>query len=86
MRLPEPRKKQRPWKRTKPNRRPRQQQQQPQKAKAKAEAKAAAVAAKEKESKDKEAQKGKNAEGNKKGTTTIAQQAQNTELPPDLDD
>ena len=35
---------------------------------------------------EKEAQKGKNAEGNKKGSTTIAQQAQNTELPPDLDD
>ena len=55
-------------------------------AKAKAEARAVAAAAKEKENKDKEAQKGKTAEGNNRGTTTIAQQAQDTELFPDFDD
>ncbi len=54
-------------------------------AKAKAKAKAAAAAAKAKETKDKEAQKGKTAEGYNRGTTTIAQQARDTELP-DLDD
>ena len=55
-------------------------------AKAAAEAKATAAAAKEKEKKAKEAQKGKIAEGSKRGTTTIAHQAQDTELPPDFDD
>ena len=55
-------------------------------AKAAAEASAAAAAAKETEKKAKEAQKGKTAEGNKSGITTIAQPAQDTELPPDLDD
>jgi hypothetical protein len=53
-------------------------------AKAKAKAAAATVAVKEKEKKAQEAQKAKAAGGSTRGITTIAQQAQNTELPKDL--
>ena len=55
-------------------------------ARADAKAAAAAVAAKDKENKAKEAQKAKGAGGSKRGTTTIAQQAHDTELPPGLDE
>ena len=56
-------------------------------AKAEAEVAVAAAVVKEKDKKAKEAQKAKvDAEGSTRGITTIAQQAQNTELPHDLDD
>jgi hypothetical protein len=53
---------------------------------AKVEAAAAAAAAKGKGKKGNRAQKDKATGGNPSSTTTIAQQAQNTELPQDLDD
>ncbi len=55
-------------------------------ARAKAEAAAAVAAAQEKRKKEKGAQKDKATGGNPSDTTTIAQQAQNTKLPQDLDD
>ena len=55
-------------------------------AKAYVQAAAEAAASKDKEKKAKDAQKTKAAGGSKRGTATIAQHAQNTDLPPDLDD
>ena len=55
-------------------------------ARAKAEAGAAPAVAQEKGKRGKGAQKDKATGGNPSGTTTIAQHAQNTELPPDLDE
>ena len=55
-------------------------------ARTKVEAAAAAAAVKAKRKKAKDAQKAKAAGGSAEGITTIAQQAQDTELSPDLDD
>jgi len=85
MRQPRHRKRRHPQKRKKANQAAQEVAVATATAEAEAEAAAEADVAKDKDKKAKEAQKGKAAGGSKRGTLTIAQQAQDTELPQDLD-